>query len=71
MLDEFLEDIKKLKDYRKTIEDLIDFGFLELHTYEAKDGNIYYYVKPTANDREYWLAQHIGAYIIEERNKIK
>ena len=71
MLDEFLEDIKKLKDWRKTLQDLIDFGYLELHTYEGKEGAIYYYVKPMVNDREYWIAQHIGAYIIEEGNKIK
>lgn len=68
MLDELLEDIKKLKDYRKTILDLIDFELLEIHTYEAKDGNIYYYVKGN-NDHDYWLAPHIGAYIMNERNK--
>ena len=38
MLDELLEDIKKLKDYRKTILDLIDFELLKVHTYEAKMG---------------------------------
>ena len=71
MLDELLKDISELKDYRKTLENLIDFGFLELHTYEDKNGVTYYYVKPMVNDHEFWIAQHIGAYIIEERNKIK
>ena len=67
MLDELLEDIKKLKDYRKTILDLIDFELLKVHAYEAKDGNIYYYVE--GNDHDYWLTPHIGAYIMNERNK--
>lgn len=69
MLDEFLEDVNKLKDYRKTLQDLIDFGFLELHTYETNDGSIYYYVKAKVIDREFWIAQHIGAYIMEQRSK--
>ena len=69
MLDELLQDIKKLKDYRKILQDLIDFELLEIHTYEGKDGFMYYYVTSKGDDREYWLAPHIGAYIMNERNK--